>query len=381
MKIAFVVTYVPPTYIGGGETYIYYLSKYLAEMGNEIDVYASPITQNPDWKWDHANFIPCQELFKISNTPIMPTQLLKLLLGSNYDVVHSEVPQGYSCEVAVTRTLLRKTPSVITFQGDIAHLDKLHYRLYFKLLQHYTLKYTNKIIVATKAVTQSSLTLAKFRDKIVNIPLGVDITTFSLKNRKKYRQEVRSRYGISENNIVVAFAGGLNSARRFKRPDILLKAFAKTFTQKDNAKVFIIGDGDLRRDYERLAKELNISNEVVFTGFLSHDELSKYLSASDMFVLPSLTQEETFSMALIEAARCGCLTICFDTPGPNEVCGSVGGIVMNVDKPIKNLSNAMRDAVKKGKYKSEYVEYSRKARRYGWDNIANETYELYKTLS
>ena len=71
----------------------------------------------------------------------------------------------------------------------------------------------------------------------------------------------------------------------------------------------IVGDGELREELTNHVKRSEIENSVIFTGSVSN--VPDYLSAMDIFVLPSL--HEGFAISALEAQANGLITICSDS--------------------------------------------------------------------
>lgn len=88
-----------------------------------------------------------------------------------------------------------------------------------------------------------------------------------------------------------------------KNVDVLLRAHARLLETCADARLRIVGDGDLRADYERLARTLNIAHAVQFAGNLSDAQLRDAYAASDIFVLPSV--KEGFGLVFLEAMTFG----------------------------------------------------------------------------
>lgn len=90
----------------------------------------------------------------------------------------------------------------------------------------------------------------------------------------------------------------------YKGIGVLIRAVAKCHAHGRRHQVVIIGDGIYRSDFERLAVAEGVRDSVEFTGYISsRRELWKKLDASDLFVLPSLT--EGLPRALVEAMARG----------------------------------------------------------------------------
>jgi len=68
-----------------------------------------------------------------------------------------------------------------------------------------------------------------------------------------------------------------------------------------NAKLIMVGGGELKDYLKNLSMKLGIEKNVLFTGRLKYDEIPKVLSTIDIFVMPSICESETFGVSAIEA--------------------------------------------------------------------------------
>ncbi|MBC2732961.1 MAG: glycosyltransferase [Desulfobacteraceae bacterium] len=105
----------------------------------------------------------------------------------------------------------------------------------------------------------------------------------------------------------------------------LIRAFSIVVKYK-NAKLIILGDGELRSQLEALVHALNLSDKVELPGFI--DNPYQYLSRSSVFVLSS--RWEGLGNVLIEALACDVPIIATNCPcGPGEVLqnGKYGRLV------------------------------------------------------
>lgn len=123
----------------------------------------------------------------------------------------------------------------------------------------------------------------------------------------------------------------------------LLRAFAILTSQID-AKLMILGEGELRVELEALAIELGIADRVSMPGFIS--DPSQVYNGASLFVLSSAW--EGFGNVVVEALEHGVPVVSTDCPsGPREILedGRWGTLV-----PIRDpqaLAKAMRDALSK----------------------------------
>ncbi len=86
-----------------------------------------------------------------------------------------------------------------------------------------------------------------------------------------------------------------------KRIDLFLRAVAAASRDLPKLTATIVGDGPLRGDMERLARELGIADRVQFAGH--QDDVPKWLGQGRLFVLTSDT--EGLALSLMEAMTCG----------------------------------------------------------------------------
>ena len=89
----------------------------------------------------------------------------------------------------------------------------------------------------------------------------------------------------------------------YKAPDVVLQALALLKTRGVNCKLTWLGEGKHKEAMRKLASTLHISNDVIFKGNVSRDEVDETLRTTDLFLLVSRT--EGLPRALIEAMAMG----------------------------------------------------------------------------
>lgn len=120
-----------------------------------------------------------------------------------------------------------------------------------------------------------------------------------------------ARYSFSETiresmrqqlNLKDAFVlGNIGRFVEQKNQAFLIDIFAAVKKRNDNAKLLILGEGDLKQSLQRHATEQGVADDVIFTG--SVPNVPDYLQAIDVFLLPSLF--EGLPVSLIEAQASG----------------------------------------------------------------------------
>jgi glycosyltransferase involved in cell wall biosynthesis len=155
---------------------------------------------------------------------------------------------------------------------------------------------------------------------------GID---FSLLETKRTRVDSRREIGADQAVTVVGSCGKLIDLKRFDRLINLLAAV------KD-AHVLLVGDGHLRASLEAHALALGVHDRLHITGAV--EDVADYLSAMDIFVLPS-GAEESFGNAVVEAMAMGVPSVVFsDSPGPCEhIENGVTGFVVGDEHELVSI--------------------------------------------
>lgn len=132
-----------------------------------------------------------------------------------------------------------------------------------------------------------------------------------------------------------------------KRVDLMIKGFnefVKNNNITSNVKLHIIGDGEERKNLQKLATQFDIKNKIYFHGILSHNEVKKIFDISNCFILTS--KKETFGVACAEALLSGIPVIITKCGGPEEFIDDTNGIVIEdyeISEAMKYMYNHIGD--------------------------------------
>lgn len=171
-------------------------------------------------------------------------------------------------------------------------------------------KKADKIIAVSEEVKYDLIVNYKLpKNKIKVIYNSYSISEIQKLSKEKLDEKYRDIF----DNPVIITAGRLNLQKGHWH---LIRVFKKIKEKINNAKLVILGVGDLQEDLIALCKELGVSQDVIFIGFSKNP--FKYISRSKLFVLPSYY--EGFPNALAEAMACGVPVISTDcSSGPREI--------------------------------------------------------------
>lgn len=149
---------------------------------------------------------------------------------------------------------------------------------------------------------------------------------------EEIQRTIQEVYGLPDNRIPVVF-NGIDLSRcivkesyarkdtftvlhigRFmdvKNHELLLRSFARFKEHHSDARLQLLGDGELKENMMQLAGQLNITDAVEFAGLQSN--VYPWLHNADVFILPS--KFEGMPMTLIEAMGTGLPIIASDVGG------------------------------------------------------------------
>ena len=125
---------------------------------------------------------------------------------------------------------------------------------------------------------------------------AVDIEKFKYNEEK--RNQIREQLGIANDTIVYGHVGRLNPEKNHK---FLIDLFKLINEEQENSKLLLLGTGKLEGELKAYVNELELSDKVIFAGFV--DNVNEYISAMDVFIFPSTF--EGLGLVLIEAQANG----------------------------------------------------------------------------
>lgn len=382
MRIA-IITPVYPPYSGGMGTLARDHAEMLARAGHDVTVLTprkrSGLAETP------GVFVRgLRPLCTYGNAALLPQLFFAL---DDFDVVHLHYPFLGAAEFVLWWKALapRRTRLVVTYHMDLVGTGWLSrfFRAYSRRILPDLAEQADKITVTSNDYAQSSLLAklpARVLKKIVVLPPSVPNGRFS-PNAKEDFLPMRLERNPKERTVL--FVGGLDRAHYFKGVPVLLRAFLRLRSRSPEPKavLIIVGDGNLRPMYERLAASLGIRDRVIFLGKVLDEELPAAYRLADVVVLPSVDRSEAFGIVLLEAMASGRPIIASNLPGVRTLvaAGKNGLLVPPGDDDA--LAVAMFSLLTKRSLVQKMGQASRVlARAYTADRIAHRLVKLYRDL-
>jgi glycosyltransferase involved in cell wall biosynthesis len=136
----------------------------------------------------------------------------------------------------------------------------------------------------------------------------------------------RRQWNLGEAQLI----GCVGRLHRGKRIEVAIRALAEVRKQLGDVRLLVIGEHDgsaagaaYELELRQLAKDLNLSEVVLFAGYLSAEQMPAAIAACSICVLPS--ESESFGMVLMEAWAQGVPTVASDISGCGEITRASGG--------------------------------------------------------
>jgi len=184
-------------------------------------------------------------------------------------------------------------------------------------------KNVDKILTLTPKLSDYVIKMGANEKKVELLLTGVDTNRF---NSTVDTKALREKLGIFENDKVIVFMGTLF---KFSRLDQYIEQFPAVLKEIPEAKLLIVGGGDLLERLKKLVIEKGLGDKVILTGFQPYDMMPQYINIANIcinpFQLNGITRD-VLPIKILQYLACGKPVIATPLPGlvsviPDESCG------------------------------------------------------------
>ena len=238
-------------------------------------------------------------------------RLVRLIHQEKPDIVHTHTAKAGTLGRLAAK--LTSVPIIIhTFHGHVFHSYFGFFRTQFFLWMERLLAKLTDVIITVGEQQRREIINYKIAEpeKIISVPLGLNLERFI--NSTVQPDELRSELGISADALLVGIVARLVP---IKNHVCFLEAARLVLERNDKACFVIVGDGELRAELERKARDLKIESRVIFMGF--QHNLEKIYAGLDIVTLSSYN--EGLPVALIEAMAAGKPVVSTDVGGVRDL--------------------------------------------------------------
>jgi len=205
------------------------------------------------------------------------------------DLVHVHIANPLAELAALS--VKRDIPMVAHFHCDVIRSIPFKLRSLYERFLHAFYRRVDCIIVPTPRHVEVSKFVPHYRRKCRVVPFGIPLSRFDLDEKGQRRVD-----DLRDEQPTILFVGRLVP---YKGAEFLIRAMTSV-----NARLWIVGEGPLEQSLKGLAATLGVSERVNFLGHVSEEDLIAYYHAADVFVLPSITNQEMFGLVQLEAMAC-----------------------------------------------------------------------------
>ncbi|MBA3554091.1 MAG: glycosyltransferase [Gemmatimonadales bacterium] len=206
-------------------------------------------------------------------------------------------------------------------------------------------------------------------DRVVHVPLGVDLTRFH-PGRRARTAETRARAGLPEGPLAL-YVGRMAGEKDI---DLLLAAWSEV-ERRTGARLVLVGNGPARRSLQRAA---GAERAIWIAHERDRDRLADLYAAVDLYVAPG--PAETFGLAALEALSSGLPILSVDQGGVAETVQHSGAGRLYASGDRAHLTEAAvallgEDLPALGAVGRRYAET-----HHGWDTVFDRLFEVYRSL-
>lgn len=280
------------------------------------------------------------------------------------DILHAHYATSYGLIAA----LCGFKPFVVSVWGsDVYDFPKQNF-VYRRILTYVLKKAT--------AVTSTSICM---KDEAVNytkntievVPFGIDIDKFN-----------RADDQLPFKNPGEVIIGNIKPLETKYGVSILIRAFSEVVKKYPAKRItlYMVGEGSEKENSERLAEQLGVKPNIIFTGRIAYSEIEEYHKKIDIFVSLSILDSESFGVSLVEAMASKSCVIASNVSGFNEVLGGNNDCGILVTKgSVSEAVNAICHMIDHPEKALEKVGKARKraVELYNWENNVKQMIGVY----
>lgn len=205
-----------------------------------------------------------------------------------------------------------------------------------------------KVITVSNFIRNRVVEIDKTQaNKVYVVYNSIDFKQISIDEQKNIRKLIRDKYNIDNNDFVYAFSGRLS-----KEKGVLecLKAFNKISVPQK--KLLIIGGiwyGSKKKNDYLSELEKNSDNNVIYTGYVKHNEMQNILYSIDVGVVPSICNEAA-GLSVVEFMNTNNLVVASNMGGISEYLNIDDNFLVdfrNEEQYINDLALGMEESYNK----------------------------------
>ena len=358
---------------GGAEQFVSGYTRYLAEMGHEVHIFANQWTpsHHPNVKIHSVRAFTRNSFLRVLSFAWFALQAISF---KSYDIVQSHEriwhQDIYRAGDGCHREWLERRSSYLPFIKRFFLKFNLFHQLILRLEKRIFEKGECKKIIAISEMVKRNI-LKHYRlpeDRVKVVYNGVQLDRFDPNNKKYFYDEVRQQLRISDQEVMILFVG---SGFERKGLEYLIKSIQ--YVKEKNWRLVLVGKGN----WGKYLKFTTKKKQEKITCLEPIDEIEKLYAAADFFILPSIY--EPFGNANLEALASGLPIITSQNTGASEIITpKKEGIILEDPSNSKSIAEAI-DYLMDPKNREPMVSAARSlAEKFTQQRNASEMLKIYQ---
>ena len=358
---------------GGAEQFVSGYTRYLAEMGHEVHIYANQWTpsHHPNVKIHSVRAFTRNSFLRVLSFALFALQAISF---RSYDIVQSHEriwhQDIYRAGDGCHREWLERRSSYLPFIKRFFLKFNLFHQLILRLEKRIFEKGECKKIIAISEMVKRDI-LKHYRlpeDRVKVVYNGIQLDRFDPSNKKYFYDEVRQQLRISDQEVMILFVG---SGFERKGLEYLIKSIQ--YVKEKNWRLVLVGKGN----WEKYLNFTTKKKQEKITCLEPIDEIEKLYAAADFFILPSIY--EPFGNANLEALASGLPIITSQNTGASEIITpKKEGIILEDPSNSKSIAEAI-DYLMDPKNREPMVSAARSlAEKFTQQRNASEMLKIYQ---
>ena len=190
------------------------------------------------------------------------------------------------------------------------------------------------------------------------------------------------RAGVDASHRMITYLGGFSP---HKNIEALVRAFARLAARPEFSDVRLVMVGDISGDafhtyFGTIAAQvaqLGLEERVVFTGYLTDEDVVVLLNLASVLVLPSLM--EGFGLPAVEAAACGCPVI---ATNESPLASLLGGGAISIRPNEQEIESALESVLSSAEMRRQMSQAGlAAAHSLTWDNAARQMMDVIEKVA
>lgn len=352
---------------GGGERYVADLTNKLIARGHDLFVAVrprSPLVRHLQLPPERILTLPLRNALDVPSAH----ELERFVRRQKIEVVHAHMARDYSLAAYAARR--NRQSKFIATRHVLFQLSRLH---------RHTLARATRVIAVSSAVAKELRAQRIVNEnQIAVIPNGIDVERFDRARVGFDRAQYLHAMGLAADCLLVGSVGEL---RTLKRHDDFVRVAAKIVSEFPDTQFVLAGldtsaSGEVRKQLEKLVGELGLKDCFYFLGWV--DEAEKLVCAMDVFV--SVSETESFGLAIAEAMAAGTAVVATRTEGAQEVIeDQKTGVLVEIGD-VAGIADAISALLASPERRREIGERAREAAhtRFSLKRMVDEVERVYK---